>query len=157
MERDGRDSRAYESEQFPDWGRGATLLVSSACRAAVGDWDERYFLYSEETDFLRRVRAAGLSSGTNQRPWSGTSAAAPGHRMGFTRCAPSIRSGTTVVITVVPVYGLRRRGSAAPASARSASGRAARIPRDAISGCAVSPAAADPAVCLASDRSSPRP
>jgi N-acetylglucosaminyl-diphospho-decaprenol L-rhamnosyltransferase len=34
--------------------------VSSACRAAVGDWDERYFLYSEETDFLRRVRATGL-------------------------------------------------------------------------------------------------
>jgi len=54
------DPRAYESEQFPDWAVGAALLVSSRCRAAVGDWDERYFLYSEETDFLRRVRAAGL-------------------------------------------------------------------------------------------------
>jgi len=54
------DPRAYESEQFPDWAVGAALLVSSACRAAVGDWDERYFLYCEETDFLRRVRAAGL-------------------------------------------------------------------------------------------------
>lgn len=52
--------RAYESEQYPDWATGAALLVSSACRAAVGDWDERYFLYFEETDFLRRVRAAGL-------------------------------------------------------------------------------------------------
>jgi len=54
------DPQAYESEQFPDWAGGAALLVSSACRAEVGDWDERYFLYSEETDFLRRVRAAGL-------------------------------------------------------------------------------------------------
>jgi N-acetylglucosaminyl-diphospho-decaprenol L-rhamnosyltransferase len=26
----------------------------------VGRWDERYFLYSEETDFLRRVRGAGM-------------------------------------------------------------------------------------------------
>jgi GT2 family glycosyltransferase len=54
------DPAAYESEQFPDWAVGAALLVSSRCRAAVGDWDERYFLYSEEIDFLRRVRAAGL-------------------------------------------------------------------------------------------------
>jgi GT2 family glycosyltransferase len=54
------DPRAYESRQFADWAVGAVLLVSSACRAAVGDWDERYFLYCEETDFLRRVRAAGL-------------------------------------------------------------------------------------------------
>jgi GT2 family glycosyltransferase len=54
------DPRAYDTEQFPDWATGAALLVSSACRAAVGDWDERYFLYSEETDFLHRVRLAGL-------------------------------------------------------------------------------------------------
>jgi exopolysaccharide biosynthesis WecB/TagA/CpsF family protein len=54
------DPRAYETEQFPDWATGAALLVSAACRTAVGEWDERYFLYSEETDYLRRVRAAGL-------------------------------------------------------------------------------------------------
>ena len=53
------DPRAYAAEQFPDWALGAALLVAGECRAAVGDWDERYFLYSEETDFLRRVRAAG--------------------------------------------------------------------------------------------------
>jgi exopolysaccharide biosynthesis WecB/TagA/CpsF family protein len=39
---------------------GAALLVSGACRAAVGEWDERFLLYPEETDYLRRVRAAGL-------------------------------------------------------------------------------------------------
>lgn len=54
------DTHAYEHEQFADWAVGAVLMVSSSCRAIVGDWDERYFLYCEETDFLRRVRAAGL-------------------------------------------------------------------------------------------------
>jgi GT2 family glycosyltransferase len=54
------DPRAYDAEQFPDWATGAALLVASECRAAVGDWDESYFLYSEETDFLRRVREAGF-------------------------------------------------------------------------------------------------
>jgi GT2 family glycosyltransferase len=54
------DPAAYESEQFPDWAVGAALLVSSRCRVAVGDWDERYFLYSEEIDFLHRVRVSGL-------------------------------------------------------------------------------------------------
>jgi exopolysaccharide biosynthesis WecB/TagA/CpsF family protein len=54
------DPRAYETEQSPDWAVGAALLLSGACRAAAGEWDERYFLYSEETDYLRRVRAAGL-------------------------------------------------------------------------------------------------
>ena len=52
--------QSYEREQFPDWATGAALLVSATCRAAVGEWDERYFLYSEETDYLRRVREAGL-------------------------------------------------------------------------------------------------
>jgi exopolysaccharide biosynthesis WecB/TagA/CpsF family protein len=54
------DPRAYDSEQSPDWATGAALLVSGACRAAVGEWDERFFLYAEETDFLRRVREAEL-------------------------------------------------------------------------------------------------
>jgi exopolysaccharide biosynthesis WecB/TagA/CpsF family protein len=52
--------QAYDTEQSPDWATGAALLVSPACRAVVGPWDERYFLYAEETDYLRRVRDAGL-------------------------------------------------------------------------------------------------
>ncbi len=51
---------AYRSRRDTDWATGAALLISPACAAAVGDWDERYFLYSEETDFFRRVREAGL-------------------------------------------------------------------------------------------------
>lgn len=54
------DPQAYETEQYPDWATGAVLLVSGASRAVVGEWDERYFLYSEEIDYLRRVRASGL-------------------------------------------------------------------------------------------------
>jgi GT2 family glycosyltransferase len=50
----------YLVEQQPDWAVGAALVVSPLCRERVGDWDERYFLYSEETDYLRRVREAGL-------------------------------------------------------------------------------------------------
>jgi GT2 family glycosyltransferase len=54
------DPQAYDSEQSPDWATGAALLVSGACREAAGKWDERFFLYAEETDYLRRVREAGL-------------------------------------------------------------------------------------------------
>ncbi|PYI68356.1 exopolysaccharide biosynthesis protein [Arthrobacter livingstonensis] len=51
-----------ESYHFPhtlDWATGAALLISANAVADVGDWDERYFLYSEETDYCRRVRQTG--------------------------------------------------------------------------------------------------
>ena len=54
------DPARYETAADVDWATGAALLVTPAARAAVGDWDERFFLYSEETDYLQRVRAAGL-------------------------------------------------------------------------------------------------
>ena len=41
------------------WASGAALLVRASVAAEVGPWDERFFLYSEETDFQRRVRVAG--------------------------------------------------------------------------------------------------
>jgi GT2 family glycosyltransferase len=43
-----------------DWATGAALLVSTVCDQAVGDWDERFFLYSEEVDYATRVRSAGF-------------------------------------------------------------------------------------------------
>lgn len=51
----------YESAHPIDWATGAALLVDREVAAAVGDWDERFFLYSEETDYLRRVREAGYT------------------------------------------------------------------------------------------------
>ena len=35
-------------------------MVARKAWDAVGQWDERFFLYSEETDFFRRVRNAGF-------------------------------------------------------------------------------------------------
>jgi GT2 family glycosyltransferase len=44
-----------------DWATGAAMLITPQARRRVGRWDdERFFLYSEETDYCRRVRDAGL-------------------------------------------------------------------------------------------------
>ncbi len=53
-----------ESYHYPhaiEWATGAALLISGTAAAQVGDWDERYFLYSEETDYFRRMRESGRS------------------------------------------------------------------------------------------------
>jgi GT2 family glycosyltransferase len=42
-----------------DWATGAALLVPSAVARAVGEWNEEFFLYSEEVDYFRRIRTAG--------------------------------------------------------------------------------------------------
>jgi GT2 family glycosyltransferase len=55
-----RDERVYRDRQPVDWAGGAAAMVSAACDAAVGPWDERFFLYSEEVDHAARVRAAGF-------------------------------------------------------------------------------------------------
>jgi GT2 family glycosyltransferase len=54
------DGRRYEEAGTVDWGTGAVLVVSSEVDSAIGAWDEeRFFLYSEETDYARRIREAG--------------------------------------------------------------------------------------------------
>ncbi|MGM7669377.1 WecB/TagA/CpsF family glycosyltransferase [Microbacterium sp. A93] len=53
---------APESYQFGhevDWATGAAVMVRSDTERLVGDWDERFFLYSEETDYFRRARDLG--------------------------------------------------------------------------------------------------
>jgi GT2 family glycosyltransferase len=55
-----RDPAAYRSPGRVDWACGAALVLSAACDAAVGRWDESYFLFSEEVDFAWRVRRAGF-------------------------------------------------------------------------------------------------
>ncbi|SEQ51159.1 glycosyltransferase family 2 protein [Arthrobacter sp. OV608] len=52
---------SYRHSHPIDWATGAALLIRSDVAGRVGGWDERYFLYSEETDFMRRVRAGGFS------------------------------------------------------------------------------------------------
>ena len=55
-----REESAYDSRHSVDWATGAALLISAACDRSVGQWDERFFLYSEETDYAARARAAGF-------------------------------------------------------------------------------------------------
>jgi GT2 family glycosyltransferase len=55
------DDNSYRHRHAVDWASGAAMLVSAACNGAVGPWDaERFFLYSEETDFAARTRDFGL-------------------------------------------------------------------------------------------------
>lgn len=52
-----RDPAAYQSAHDIDWATGAALAVSTDVVRRVGPWDEaRFFLYSEETDYARRIR-----------------------------------------------------------------------------------------------------
>lgn len=51
----------YQREGCIDWATGAILAVSARARRIVGDWDESFFLYMEEVDYMRRVRECGLS------------------------------------------------------------------------------------------------
>ena len=51
---------AYREAREVDWATGAALLVTPRARACAGRWDESFFLYSEEVDYQRRVRACGF-------------------------------------------------------------------------------------------------
>jgi N-acetylglucosaminyl-diphospho-decaprenol L-rhamnosyltransferase len=49
----------YEVEHAADWLVGAFLIARGEAVREVGALDERFFLYSEETDWCYRARAAG--------------------------------------------------------------------------------------------------
>ncbi|MFZ4519927.1 MAG: glycosyltransferase [Microthrixaceae bacterium] len=53
------DPAAYRRAGWVDWATGAALLVDRALHERLGGWDERFFLYSEETDFMLRARDLG--------------------------------------------------------------------------------------------------
>ena len=55
------DPAAYDRDGLIDWATGAILAVSARVRGIVGDWDESFFLYMEEVDYMRRVRECGFS------------------------------------------------------------------------------------------------
>ena len=51
--------RPDDEIQEVDWVVGAALLVRRQTLDQVGDFDEGYFMYSEELDLCRRIKAAG--------------------------------------------------------------------------------------------------
>ncbi len=55
------DPAAYDRPQTVDWVAGAAWLISRACLDALDPLDERYFLYSEETEYMLRAGAAGFA------------------------------------------------------------------------------------------------
>jgi N-acetylglucosaminyl-diphospho-decaprenol L-rhamnosyltransferase len=55
------DPATYDRGGLIEWATGAILAVAARARGVVGDWDESFFLYMEEVDYLRRVRDCALS------------------------------------------------------------------------------------------------
>jgi N-acetylglucosaminyl-diphospho-decaprenol L-rhamnosyltransferase len=53
------DSAAYEHESACDWTTGAFMLVRREAIESAGLLDERFFMYSDEADFCRRIKTAG--------------------------------------------------------------------------------------------------
>jgi N-acetylglucosaminyl-diphospho-decaprenol L-rhamnosyltransferase len=54
------DPAQYHAPRNADWATGAAMFVSRECSRAVGEWDETFFFYSEETDFALRARDLGF-------------------------------------------------------------------------------------------------
>jgi exopolysaccharide biosynthesis WecB/TagA/CpsF family protein len=55
------EAESYRNPHRVEWATGAALLVRSDLADKLGDWDEQFFLYSEEVDYFRRAREAGES------------------------------------------------------------------------------------------------
>lgn len=53
------NSESYDHSHFVDWATGAALMMRPETASVVGQWDESYFLYSEEIDYCRRIRESG--------------------------------------------------------------------------------------------------
>lgn len=54
------DPALYRAGGTIEWATGAAMLISAPARRVVGEWDESFFLYSEEVDYFMRLRRAGL-------------------------------------------------------------------------------------------------
>jgi N-acetylglucosaminyl-diphospho-decaprenol L-rhamnosyltransferase len=53
------DPRAYEREFNCDWTSGSFMLARREALESAGYFDERFFMYCDETDLCRRIKLAG--------------------------------------------------------------------------------------------------
>jgi N-acetylglucosaminyl-diphospho-decaprenol L-rhamnosyltransferase len=53
--------RTYYADRTPDWVTAACMLVRSEVFAAVGGFDEHFFMLMEDLDLCKRVRDAGFA------------------------------------------------------------------------------------------------
>jgi N-acetylglucosaminyl-diphospho-decaprenol L-rhamnosyltransferase len=53
------DAASYEREFACDWTSGSFMLARREAIESAGYLDERYFMYSDETDLCRRIKLAG--------------------------------------------------------------------------------------------------
>ncbi|MFI7602239.1 glycosyltransferase [Actinoplanes sp. NPDC049681] len=92
------DREAYFRAGTVDWATGAVMLISRECLESCGLWEERFFLYSEETEFALRARDRGFGT-----------ALVPGaevvHIGGESRVSPALWSLLTV--NRVRLFGMR--------------------------------------------------
>lgn len=105
------DPEAYANAHPVEWATGAALLVRADVARDVGEWDERYFLYSEETDYCRRLRQAGAAIWYEPR-------AIMTHRQGGSGTSPDLTA--LMAINRVRYTGVYH-GSTAAAAVRMAS------------------------------------
>ena len=61
------DRGAYDRDIECDWTSGSFMLARREAIESAGFLDERFFMYSEETDLCRRIRAAGWE--VRHVPW----------------------------------------------------------------------------------------
>jgi N-acetylglucosaminyl-diphospho-decaprenol L-rhamnosyltransferase len=61
------DPEAYDREVTCDWTSGSFMLARREAIESAGFMDERFFMYSEETDFCRRIGRAGWE--IRHMPW----------------------------------------------------------------------------------------
>ncbi len=54
-----QDGASYHRRSEAVWASGCAWLISRECWDTVGEWDESFFLYAEETDYALRSRDAG--------------------------------------------------------------------------------------------------
>lgn len=55
----------YNKVQYPDWVRGAVMLIRCDLFKEIGGFDERFFLYLEDTDLCLRLRKIGYDIAYN--------------------------------------------------------------------------------------------